>query len=74
MPEITVTLHRRDGRPFEITITLDDESYAVLSEVARKRNLPVEEVVIEALRVEQLLADGVLLVKEGGRVRELVSA
>lgn len=74
MPDITVTLHRRDGRPFEITITLNDESYAVLQDTARKRNMSLEDVIIEALRVEQLLADGVLLVKEGGRVRELVSA
>ena len=73
MPELTVTLNSPDGDSREIRIRLDDRAYDMLRELALKRGKRVEEIVIEALRLEQLLADRQLLVKEKGRLKELLA-
>jgi hypothetical protein len=72
VPEVTVSLSTRDGLR-EIKIEMDDDSYKLVEEIARTRNKTVGEIVLEALRVEKLFADGKLLVRAGRDIRDLVA-
>ncbi len=69
MPEIAVSLSGGD-----INIKLTQEALDVLQETAKKRGGSLEEMIIEALRLEQLLADGSLLMRtQAGEAQELLA-
>lgn len=77
-----VSIQERPDRPergADIGILLGEKGYDLLSQVTRKRSktlkrrLVIEEVVLEAFRVEQLLADGKLEIKDGWSSRPLYS-
>ena len=72
VPEVTVSLSTRDGN-HEFRIQMSDEAFKQIEAMARARKKTPADVIIEALRLEQLFADGKLLVKSGGDVRELVA-
>lgn len=73
-PRVTAQLiQTRSGGPPDIHVLLNQVSSELIEIVARKRGCSIEEAIIESLRVEQLLADGLLLVRQNGRFRELLS-
>ena len=57
-----------------VSLEFTSESFGFLSMLAARRCMSIEEVIVEALRVEQLLADGKLFYEQRGRIRELLSA
>ncbi len=60
-----------DPQTRQIEIELTTEGLAVLRDMAERRNKTIGEVVGEALRLERLLVDRDLFIKEKGRVKEL---
>lgn len=73
MTEVTVSLSTRDGGIREIKLQMSEETYQQLEAIGRARRKNVGDVIIEALRVEQLLADGKLLVRSGRDIKDLVA-
>jgi len=71
--EVTVSLSTRDGGIREIKLQMSEETYQQLEAIGRARRKNVGDVIIEALRVEQLLADGKLLVRSGRDIKDLVA-
>ena len=72
--EVTVLLTTEDGVNANISINLSDDAFGALQRVAMLREKSIEDVIVEALRLTQLLANRELLIREGGgRVRELVA-
>ena len=72
MPEVTVSLSTKDGIR-EIKLQMSEETYKQLETIARSRGKGIGDVVIEALRLEQLFAEGKLLFRSGGEIRDLVA-
>lgn len=60
-PTVTVIFDGKD----QITIQLHGTAFELLARTAAKRGLSLEEMVGEALRLEQLLADQELLAYDG---------
>jgi hypothetical protein len=74
MPDVTVRLKTNGGNAAEIEISLTEDAYRLVEHIAQKRGKSIEDVVIEALRLEKMLADRELYIRDGARVRELQSA
>jgi hypothetical protein len=65
----TLVIHVQNDK---IVIEPDAEALEVLREMAQQRGKTVPEVIAEALRLERLLTDQQLLIKEDGAARELL--
>ena len=70
MPEVRIRLADDN----QIRIDLSDDGFVMLNSVAEKRGISLAEMIAEALRLEKLLANRELFVRDKGSVRELVSA
>lgn len=74
MPIVRITQPGSSATPRSIAIELADDDYELLSGTARKRGISLENMIIEALRLEQLFADGKLYLQTpSGGVQELVA-
>ena len=79
-PDISITTTLLPAGGANIDMELSQPAFDFIKGITFKRakqlrrHFGVEDMLMESLRVEQLLADRMLLVKEFGVVQELVSA
>lgn len=68
-PEVNVSV---DNQNKTISIKFNRDGLNYFSDTAAKRSKSVEEAIIEGIRCEQLLADGVLYIRQDGKIRQLI--
>ena len=80
MDDVQITFQKATGgQGIEITLEMPDDAFKQFLDIAKKRGKSVEEVVAEALRLEQLFseysddAEKSFIIRDGDEFKELVA-